>query len=184
MDDDSPSPQNVGGVLLNTGVYTEPTGEAARNSSFDVSTVHPDDATATLSDITLTGDFFNAVRGNTAGSPGRNLVLTFDRAQVTGVLSAAQARHTTGTLGAQQYRELGVVTNTARPVVNNGVVVTLGAGSRWTVTGTSYLSRLALAADAQVVAPAGKTLVMTVNGVEKPITPGSTQTGAIALSLR
>ncbi|MGW2649440.1 hypothetical protein ACWC2T_32130 [Streptomyces sp. NPDC001393] len=38
------------------------------------------------------------------------------------------------------------------------------SGSTWTVTGTSYLTRLALDADAAVRAPVGRSLTMTVDG--------------------
>ncbi|HEX3690860.1 MAG TPA: hypothetical protein VHV28_14265, partial [Solirubrobacteraceae bacterium] len=69
------------------------------------------------------------------------------------------------------------------PVVNNGVIVTLGGRSAWTVTGTSYLSKLTIAKTATVSAPRGRHLAMTVNGVSTPITPGSTYSGNVALSV-
>jgi hypothetical protein len=68
-------------------------------------------------------------------------------------------------------------------VVNNGVIVTLKNGARWTVTGTSYLSALSIGSDASVVAPSGKTVSLTVGGTAQSLTPGSSYTGAITLTV-
>ncbi|MFJ3302124.1 hypothetical protein ACIPSA_03175 [Streptomyces sp. NPDC086549] len=78
---------------------------------------------------------------------------------------------------------MGHVTNTPTPVVDNGVLVTLDGGSEWTVTGTSYLSRLTLSADSAVTAPAGSTLLMTVDGAPATVEPGGDYSGAITLSM-
>ncbi|WP_460350312.1 hypothetical protein [Actinoallomurus acanthiterrae] len=69
------------------------------------------------------------------------------------------------------------------PVVNNGVIVQLNSGSTWTVTGTSYLSKLVVAQGATVVAPNGHTVSMTVDGNATAITPGHTYTGVIAIKV-
>ncbi|MCO6008456.1 hypothetical protein NE236_26110 [Actinoallomurus purpureus] len=50
------------------------------------------------------------------------------------------------------------------------------------MTGTSYLSKLVLASDAAVVAPAGKTVSLTVDGKATAITPGAAYTGSITLT--
>ena len=63
---------------------------------------------------------------------------------------------------------MGVVTNTAAPALNNGVIVTLDSGSSWTVTGDSYITALNIASGATVNAGS-----MTINGVDTPILPGS-----------
>ena len=110
------------------------------------------------------------------------MVLNFDGSSVAGVISAS-TRHAIDTITAAEYRQLGQVTNTVGPVVNNGVIVNLGAGSEWTVTGTSHLSKLALATDAEVTAPDGQTVSMTVDGVPTDIAPGATYTGAIVLTV-
>ncbi|MFD7130947.1 hypothetical protein [Streptomyces sp. NPDC059894] len=86
-------------------------------------------------------------------------------------------------IDASNFQELGIVTNTVRPAVNNGVVVTLGSGSAWTVTGTSHLTSLTLAADAAVSAPRGRTLTATVDGTATTLAPGATYTGAITLTV-
>jgi hypothetical protein len=81
------------------------------------------------------------------------------------------------------YRELGEVTNTVHEVVNNGMLVTLAGASRWTVTGTSYLSSLTLSTGATVTGKGGRGVKMTVNGTTTPVTAGRTYTGAITISL-
>ncbi|MEU9347053.1 hypothetical protein AB0D74_38215 [Streptomyces sp. NPDC048278] len=161
----------------NDGVYTEPTDDPAKDGTWDVSTAHDTDTAAAFTAIALTGDFYNAMR------TGRNMVLGFDASAVTGVLSASASRHAIDTITAAEYAQLGHVTNTARPVVNNGVLVTLTAGSAWTVTGTSYLSRLTLSADSAVTAPAGSTVSMTVDGEPAAIEPGGDYSGAITLTV-
>ncbi|WP_406333835.1 hypothetical protein [Streptomyces sp. NBC_00203] len=160
----------------NDGVYTEPTGDPARDATFDVTQLHDADTTATFTAIALKGDFYNARRS------GQNMALTFDATEVEGVLSASASKHAVDSISSAEYAELGHVTNTVQPVVNNGVLVTLTGGSTWTVTGTSYLSVLSLDADSTVTAPSGGTVTMTVDGTETPVEPGRTYTGSITLT--
>ncbi|MFJ9565008.1 hypothetical protein ACIRQQ_33860 [Streptomyces fuscichromogenes] len=161
----------------NDGVYTEPTDDPEKDDSWDVSAAHDTDTTAAFTDIALTGDFYNAMR------TGRNMVLAFTGSRVTGVLSASESRHAVDTITSAEYAQLGHVTNTAQPVVNNGVVVTLDGGSQWTVTAASYLSRLTLSADSTVTAPAGSTVSMTVDGEPAAIEPGGDYSGAITIGV-
>ena len=63
-----------------------------------------------------------------------------------------------------------------------GAAASFTAGSVWTVTHDSYLSALTLGEDAAVVAPAGMTLTMTVDGAQTPILPGS-YSGDIVITL-
>ncbi|MHB9863731.1 hypothetical protein [Streptomyces sp. YIM S03343] len=177
MEDDDPGPVMVDGKLMNTGVYKEPTGDPDRDSSFDVATVHDADATAAFTDISVKGDFYNAMRG------GKNMAVTFTDSRVEGVISASAAKHAISTISSAEYRQLGEITNTAQAVVNNGVIVDLAAGSRWVVTGTSYLSKLVLADDASVTGPRGRTVTLTVDGTATDITPGTTYTGALKLTV-
>jgi len=174
----------VNGNLVNAGVYTEPTGDPSKYASFDVTTAHDTDATAAFTDIALRGAFYNGMRGGSAQDPGLNLVLAFTRSSVEGVISATKTAHHVGTIDSTRYEQLGEITNTVQPVVNNGVLVTLAGGSTWTVTGTSYLSKLTLAADATVAGPhKHSTVTLTVDGTTTALTPGSTYTGAITLTL-
>lgn len=191
MTDDDPGPQFEAGGLFNSGVYHEPTTPAVKVGGFDVTAASSQEAMATFTDISLSGDFFNAYRGGPAGPPqpgppppaeGKNMALTFARASITGVITASTARHALDTITAADYRQLGEVTNTPAPVVNNGVIVDLQAGSSWTVTGTSYLSSLTIRTGASIQAPSGHTLTMTVDGVATPISPGRTYAGAIVVT--
>ena len=117
-----------------------------------------------------------------AGGGSMNLVLTFDNSHLTGVISASTAAHQKATITADDYRLLGTVTNTPSAAVNNGVIVTLDNGSTWTVTGTSYLTCLTVAEGCTITAPAGKTLVMKVDGAQKVLAPG-TYKGHIELTV-
>ncbi|MFD4506087.1 hypothetical protein [Streptomyces sp. NPDC058457] len=174
---DDPGPVRVNGKMMNVGVYTEPTTDPTKNSSFDVTAVHSTDGAATFSSIRLKGDFYNGVRN------GRNMVLTFEDSSVEGVISATKAKHRVSSIDSSTFYELGIVTNTVQAAVNNGVVVKLNSGATWTVTGTSYLTSLTLAADAAVRAPRGRTVKLTVDGTETAITAGSTYTGALTLTV-
>ena len=104
--------------------------------------------------------------------------------KITGVISAASQAYREGlTLILEDNRlELSNVTQAAAPVINNGVVITLDESSAWTVTGTSYVTALNIAEGATVAAPEGKTLTMTVDGVETAIVPGS-YAGKIVLTV-
>lgn len=174
---DDPGPVMVDGVLENTGTYTEPTATITKDSSFDVTTASSTDSVATFTDIKLTGDFYNGIR------EGLNMVLTFDDSTVEGVITASTAKHDVSTIDSSNYTEMGIVTNTPSAVVNNGVIVTLGSGSAWKVTGTCYLSKLVIASDAKITAPTGKTVTMTVAGTTTAITAGSTYSSADGITL-
>jgi hypothetical protein len=112
------------------------------------------------------------------------MVLTFDNSKVEGVITAAASKHHVSTISSANYEQLGEVTNTAQPVINNGVIVFLNSGSQWTVTGTSHASKLVIAPDAAIAAQQGRTLSMTVDGTAKTLTPGTTYTGAIGLTVK
>ncbi|MGW1783313.1 hypothetical protein ACWCQQ_29885 [Streptomyces sp. NPDC002143] len=174
---DDPGPVNVDGKMMNVGVYTEPTTDPTRNASFDVTAAHTADGAAAFTDIDLVGDFYNGMRN------GKNMVLTFAGSTVKGVISATKTRHRVASIDASTFYELGIVTNTVRPAVNNGAIVRLESGSVWTVTGTSYLTSLTLAADAAVRAPRGKAVTLTVDGTPTALTPGTTCTGALTLTV-
>jgi hypothetical protein len=154
-----------------TGTYTEPTGTPTKDSSFDVSTEQADDVVATFTDIRLRGDFYNGRRND------QNLVLTLTGSRLDGVVSASATAHAISSISASEYYELGRVTNTAQAAINNGVIVTVGSGSVWNVTGTSYLTSLTV--DAGGAVRAGS---MTVDGATTEIVAGTTYTGAIVLT--
>jgi hypothetical protein len=160
-----------------TGVYTEPTVDPDKDTGFDATAEHTADARASFTDIALQGDFYNAMR------TGKNLILSFRRSSVEGVVSASTSRHAVSTIASADWQQINHVTNTPQPAINNGVIVKLSAGSRWTVTGTSYVTKLVVGADAVVQAPPGKILTLTVGGTTTPLTAGTTYTGALTLSV-
>ena len=81
----------------------------------------------------------------------------------------------------ETFQEIGHVTNTAKPTdTQNGLTVSLNATSRWTVTGTSYLTGLTLEKGA-VIDAGTKRLGLTVNGKAVKAKPGSYM-GAIVLT--
>ncbi|GAA3772558.1 hypothetical protein GCM10022403_004690 [Streptomyces coacervatus] len=174
---DDPGPVNVNGKMMNIGVYTEPTGDPTKDSTFDTTAVHTADSAATFTSIALRGDFYNGMR------KGKNMVLAFEDSTVEGVISATKAKHRVSSIDSSTFYELGIVTNTAQAAVNNGAMVKLNSGSKWTVTGTSYVTALTLASDAAVRAPLGKSVTMTVDGATTAITPGKSYTGAITLTV-
>ena len=193
MDNDDPGPVVVNGVLENAGVYTQPTGEPTKDPTFDVTVVHPDsDSVFTFSDIELTGNFYNGLAGGPSSGPagpgggaanGLNLVLNLAASRVVGTITATLATHFVDTITSANWWELGKVSNVAQPAINNGVIVSLTGGSRWTVTGTSYLTALSLDASSSVAAPGRKRVTMTVDGTATAIEPGGSYTGAIVLTV-
>ncbi|WP_171163398.1 hypothetical protein [Streptomyces sp. I05A-00742] len=185
MDDDDPGPRTMRDDPRIAGnVHREPTGPPRRVTDFDTTAAHTTDVAAEFTDIDLTGDFLNGTRGGTEQLRGLNLSLVLTRCRLTGVVSATTARHRVSVIDAAHYRELGVVTNTPAAVVNNGVILTLGPGSRWTPTGTCHLSALRLDRTARLTAPDGRTLSMTVDGRAVRPEPGGHWSGGLTIRVR
>lgn len=109
------------------------------------------------------------------GETPKNLVVNLKSSSIEGVISSAKQKYEDGLKFLEETirEELSHVYQTPAPTVNNGVLVTLDAASTWTVTGTSYISRLDVAEGAVIQGPEGKTVKLTVDGVEKPLVPGS-----------
>ena len=117
--------------------------------------------------------------GPPAGMPGMNqknypinLVLTLDNVKLEGVISASRAQHAVKTISGSNRKEIYQVYDTPRPVVNNGVIVTLKNGTEWTVIGHNYLSALHIDETSVIKTPDGCDVEMTVDGVEIPCVPG------------
>lgn len=104
----------------------------------------------------------------------KNLGLNLVNVKLEGIISSALQAYRDGItyIDETTREELCNVKQTAAAPVNNGVSVTLDGNTVWTVTGKSYLTSLALADGAQIKAPAGKVLTITVNGSAKPVTAG------------
>lgn len=188
MDDDDPGP--VMPAMTNTGVYNDPTDTASPDASHDIYTVTPSaDAVATFANIALAGDFYNSTRGGIVQGPfgppssvSRNLCLTFENATVTGTITSSTATHAVASIGADDWREIGNITNTAAPAVNNGVIVSLTKGSEWVVTGTSYLTSLTIEWGSSLSAPAGYKVALKLGG--KPMLPKpGTYTGQVVVEV-
>ena len=186
-DDPGPTPRN--GKMLTQGVYLDPAEPPVRIADFDTARAHPTDVQVTFSNIQLTGDLFNGYRdgvgskmGMATPASGRNLVVKLEKAALTGVVSSSAARHPKSAIGSADYQLLGVVSNRPEAAINNGVILELGASS-WTVTGTSYLSRLVLDSTSKVTGVGDAPVMMKVNGVQQPMLPGDYQ-GNVVLTLQ
>lgn len=111
-----------------------------------------------------------------------NLAVTLENVQYTGSISASICRHHVEKISKENLLELGQVTNTPVPVVNNGVIVSLDGNTTWTVTGTCYLSALNLSDGARITGPGNTPVTLTVDGTQLPLTCGRYR-GNICLSL-
>jgi hypothetical protein len=138
---------------------------------------------AVFSNSVLTGDILN---GN---SQAGTVAVALKSTQLTGAISTANTVHATDANGntpttstPELYKLIGEFTHT-NAATGYGMSVTLDAGSKWTVSKTSYLSSLRLAAGATLSAPDGKTLSLSVDGVAKPIQAGKSYSGAIVLAV-
>ncbi|MFT4081327.1 MAG: hypothetical protein QM638_01970 [Nocardioides sp.] len=160
--------------------YSDPTGDPTKDDSFDITAVHDGDtgdAIANVSHMNLKGDFYNGLFDT-----AKNLVVNLDRSSLAGVVSASRTKHRVDAVTEDTYQEVGEVDNTVTTPVNNGVVVSLAHRSTWTVTGESHLTSLTMAKGSHIVGRSGRSVTMTVDGVETPIAAGQTYTGDIVLT--
>ena len=94
----------------------------------------------------------------------KNLSITLTDTSLTGVISAAKARHRVDRITKYNREELGEIVKTPSEPVNNGVIVNLRGNSVWTVTGTCYLTKLTRAAAAVIQATPGRSLQIECDG--------------------
>ena len=115
----------------------------------------------------------------------KNLGLTLKDTAITGIISSATQKYRDGLtlIDESNRREMSNITQAAAPTVNNGVIVSLDRTSRWTVTGTSYITALELAPGAVIEAAAGKALTATLDGKEIELAPGR-YAGKIVLTVQ
>ena len=167
MDSDDPGPTG--------NPYTEPSEEPTADASFDTTSADSA-AVSNFSNITLEGDFYNAV-GYTKTAGELNMALNFDNAAVTGVITSASSDHLKDELyiNEEDYRLFGVLENTPCPAVNNGVIVSLANGSVWNVTGESYLTSLTVDGSSVVNG------VVTVDGAVVDVSSGGSWQGNIVV---
>ena len=104
----------------------------------------------------------------------KNLGIHLKNTRLTGVVSAATQCYREGVteITPDNWEDLTDIRQTPAEPVNNGVVVSVDSESTWTVTGTSFLTSLTLENGAVLVAPEGRTLKMSVNGVDMSVRPG------------
>jgi len=141
------------------------------------------DCTATFKNTAVEGDIYNGV-----WQAFQAVDVTFDDAEITGVISSAWANHVDadgnalpgGTVipadsSLDCHLGMGRVKNTAAPAANNPVRLTLKNGAVWNVTGTSYLARLTV--DGGTVNGA-----VTVDGKAVDVSAGGSWEGAIVVT--
>jgi hypothetical protein len=160
-----------------------------------------EDVFVTLSNLEATGDLYNSTTnlkacmrvpprpadapplpdpGQVRGFIGdglqgaKNLDLHLINAKLTGRISSAKAAYAPGVtkITKENCEELGEITETVAPAINNGVILTLEGDSCWTVTGKCYLTALNLGEHATIRSSTG-TLRLLVNGVEAPLMPAN-----------
>ncbi|MGI5971864.1 MAG: hypothetical protein ACOX7P_09105 [Oscillospiraceae bacterium] len=114
----------------------------------------------------------------------KNMDVSIKNAHVTGIISSATAAYKQGltVITKENCEELSNITQTPAEPINNGVIVRIDGSSSWTVTGTSWLTRLVIAPGAIVKGADGRRLRMTVDGAEAPVASGE-YIGIICLSL-
>jgi len=143
------------------------------------------DINATFKNMTLNGDIINSM--TTLGE----VVVTLERSAITGAITTAAAEHAVGKNGEKLvmknetdlYYLIGEVKNTYCTTPDKyGVKVSLDGNSTWVVDKTSYLTGLTIAKGANVSAPKGYSVTMTVNGVNKAIDAGDYK-GKIVLTV-
>ena len=192
-----------------SGWYIEPEGPDVYVDGRDLTTSElGKDVIASFRDMEIIGDFFNAttcMEIDKSGFPpyempsmpvpegeeppvmpgpsAVNMDLTFESVRLVGVISAASGKHHISRIDKFNCEELGEVDFTPCEAINNGVIVRLGTGSSWTVTGTCYLTTLTLDENAVIWGIEGTRVRMTVDGAETDIVPG-TYKGKIILSIK
>lgn len=129
---------------------------------------------------------FKNVRGLGGDLQGaKNLDLRLEQAHVTGIISCARAAYRPGleVITQENCEELGEITCTAAPAINNGVILTLKGGAVWTVTGTSYLTVLMIEQGAVIQGKNGMDVVLTLDGRVVEVKPGRYE-GEICIALK
>ncbi|MFT3907740.1 MAG: right-handed parallel beta-helix repeat-containing protein [Steroidobacteraceae bacterium] len=153
------------------GVPSDASGPGGAGGSSDV--------VATFRNTDLQGDIVHTMtkRGD--------MTITLKKAQLTGAISTGTQAPASGKAPTRAtLKSIGDVVNTLTGSADRyGLKVSMDGTSGWTVTRTSYLNSLSLAPGARLSAPKGSSLVLSVDGVEKPLAAGSYR-GRIVLQVR
>lgn len=139
-------------------------------------------------DPTVHAQFRNAsLKGDVVNSRTAqgDLDLRLENATLVGRVSSAVQSPAQGRLPSEaEFRLIGDVKNSFEATDGAfGTFVSLDPRSSWTVTGTSYLTRLNIAPDAKLRAPEGHRLDVTVNGQKVDVSQAGSYQGAIVISV-
>lgn len=139
-------------------------------------------------DVVLNGDFYNGT-GYFGGQAADKLEVTLGRgASLNGAISATSIIHVDEKgnqnthFTMKEYYHLGHVANKMFYNGGNDISVTLKDGAAWNVTGTGTITSLTIGEGCKISAPKGSRVIMTVDGVKKPIKAG-TYSGRIVLAV-
>lgn len=106
------------------------------------------------------------------GPAAKNLSITLKNASFTGQITASVSKHRVPKVTKENCEELGEVTNSPAPAINNGVIVSLDEKSSWTVTAPCYLTSLSIAPGATIKSSKSGTPKLRIGGGEKELRPG------------
>jgi hypothetical protein len=178
------------GPVFNTEFH-EDQGWPSENGN-DLPDTSSDSATANSVTLNLTNGHYNGNVFNGTGyyaQLGDALEVSIgDGAVLKGAISLTETRHIDENgdqntyFTIDEYYYLGHVENRNNRNGNSSLSVRLTGGAIWKVTGESYLSSL-IVEDGAIVGPKGKTVVMTVDGVETPIEQDMLYEGEIVVQL-
>ena len=140
---------------------------------------------ATFKNMTLNGDIINSMTSVS------DVVVSFEKATITGAVTTATAEHAVGRNGEKLIMQdkpdlvylIGAEKDTYCATNEKyGMKVSLDGNSTWVVDKTSYLTSLTIAKGANITAPKGYSVTMTVDGAKKSIGAGDYK-GKIVLTV-
>lgn len=168
--------------------FYEAEGYPGIDYDVSITTDRRNTVTFTAEGVELNGDIFNGT-GYFGGQAADSLEVTLGKgASLNGAISATSIIHVDEN-GKQnthftinEYYYLGHVANRVYYNGGNDITVILEDSAAWTVTGDSAITGLTIGKGTAVTAPEGSSLTMTVDGVKKPVVPG-TYKGKIVLTV-
>ncbi len=96
----------------------------------------------------------------------RNMSVKFENVKLKGSVSCASQAYREGLeiITRDNLTELGNITQTPSPAINNGVILSLDKDCEWTLTGTCYLTALSIEKGAVIKAADGKSIKASCDG--------------------
>jgi len=177
------------GLRFNTE-YNEPKGYPGIDYEIAKTTTdRRNTCTFTATGVEINGDLYNGT-GYFGGQAADKLEVTLGKgASLNGVISATSIIHVDEKgdqnthFTIKEYYYLGHVANRIYYNGGNDISVILKDGAVWTVAGSGTITGLTIGDGCKVTAPRGYKVSMTVDGVKKPIKPG-TYSGKIVLIVK